>query len=65
MKNGTSLIGLFQGMFPNNIMTFNPGWDENAQILDTYDDVREIQKSLKENQVELLSETEELFQQAR
>ena len=59
MKNSKSLIGLFQGMFPNNIITFNPGWDENAQTLDTYDDVREIQKSLKENQVELLSETEE------
>ena len=59
MKNGNSLIGLFQGMFPNNIITFNPGWDENGQTLDSYHDVREIQKSLKEHQIELLSETDE------
>ena len=58
MKNGSSLIGLFHGMFPNNIITFNPGWDENGQTLDTYDDIREIQKSLKENEVDLLSETD-------
>ena len=58
MRNGRSLIGLFQGMFPNNIITFNPGWDENGQVLDSYDDIREIQKSLKENEVELLTETD-------
>ena len=52
MKNGNALIGLFQGMFEGNIMTFNPGWDENAQNLDDFDDVREIQKSLKEQGLE-------------
>ena len=47
MKNGNALIGLFQGMFPNNILTFNPGWDEDATPLDSFDDVRRIQKELK------------------
>ncbi|MEM9076141.1 MAG: VOC family protein [Bacteroidota bacterium] len=59
MKNGSTLIGLFQNMFENNIITFNPGWDENAQTLDSFDDVRAIQKSLKANHVELISETDE------
>ncbi len=43
MKNGNALIGLFQGMFDKNILTFNPGWDENAQKLNSFDDVREIE----------------------
>lgn len=47
MKNENALIGLFQGMFEQNIITFNPGWDENANELKTYDDVRSIQKQLK------------------
>lgn len=47
MKNGNALIGLFQGMFDRNILTFNPGWDENAKPLDSFDDVREIQAELK------------------
>jgi predicted lactoylglutathione lyase len=47
MKNGNALVGLFQGMFENNILTFNPGWDENAQEVNPFDDVREIQKKLK------------------
>ncbi len=47
MKNGNALIGLFQGMFNRNILTFNPGWDENAKPLDSFDDVREIQAELK------------------
>ena len=47
MKNGNTLIGLFHGMFENNILTFNPGWDENANTLENFDDVREIQKDLK------------------
>ena len=47
MKNDKSLIGLFQGMFDKNILTFNPGWDENAAPVDNFDDVREIQKCLK------------------
>lgn len=59
MKNGNSLVGLFQGMFENNILTFNPGWDENAQTLDAFDDVRVIQKKLKKNGVALTSEADE------
>ncbi|WP_298925174.1 VOC family protein [uncultured Allomuricauda sp.] len=59
MKNGNSLVGLFQGMFENNILTFNPGWDENAQTLEAFDDVRTIQKNLKKNGVALTSEADE------
>ena len=59
MKNGDALIGLFQGMFEQNIITFNPGWDQNANTLETFDDVRAIQKTLKENDVVLASETDE------
>jgi len=59
MKNGNSLIGLFHGMFENNILTFNPGWDENAQQVKGYDDVRDIQKHLKANQVTLIKEADE------
>jgi catechol 2,3-dioxygenase-like lactoylglutathione lyase family enzyme len=58
MKNGNALIGLFQGMFENNILTFNPGWDESANALADFDDVRAIQKDLKEKGVELTSETD-------
>lgn len=47
MKNGNALIGLFQGMFEQNILTFNPGWDENANTLKDYDDVRKIQEHVK------------------
>lgn len=59
MKNGNALIGLFQGMFENNIMTFNPGWDENAGIIEEFDDVRTIQKELKNEGVKLVSEADE------
>lgn len=59
MKNGNALVGLFQGMFENNILTFNPGWDENANKLDEFQDVRAIQKHLKESSVELVSEADE------
>jgi catechol 2,3-dioxygenase-like lactoylglutathione lyase family enzyme len=59
MKNEDSIIGLFQGMFENNILTFNPGWDQNANSKENFDDVREIQKVLKEKGVELLSEADE------
>lgn len=59
MKNGNALIGLFQGMFENNLLTFNPGWDENANKLDDFDDVRTIQKHLKNKGVALLSEADE------
>ncbi|HCR54864.1 MAG TPA: glyoxalase [Cytophagales bacterium] len=59
MKNGNALIGLFQGMFDKNILTFNPGWDENANQLDSFKDVREIQKKLKGKGIKLASETDE------
>ena len=59
LKNGDTVIGLFQGMFDKNILTFNPGWDGNAQELDTFTDVREIQRQLKENGVEFASEADE------
>jgi predicted enzyme related to lactoylglutathione lyase len=59
MKNRNALIGLFQGMFDKNILTFNPGWDENAKTLDSYDDVREIQADLKKKNVSLLREVDE------
>ncbi|GAB3338992.1 hypothetical protein GCM10027429_24810 [Marivirga atlantica] len=58
MKNGDTLIGLFQGMFEGNILTFNPGWDQNAQTLDQYDDVRDIQKSLKLANIKLEKEAD-------
>lgn len=56
MKNGNSLIGLFQGMFENNIITFNPGWDENGKDIEQFDDVREIQRHLKDKGIELETE---------
>ena len=59
MKNGNSLIGLFEGMFDQNILTFNPGWDENANTLDSFDDVREIQDELKSKELLLKREVEE------
>jgi len=58
MKNGNALIGLFQGMFDNNIITFNPGWDENAKLLKEFDDVRTIQKQLKDNNITLITEAD-------
>ena len=59
MKNGDHAIGLFQGMFEKNTLTFIPGWDSNARELDTYTDVRELQRRLKEQGVELISEADE------
>lgn len=59
MKNGNALIGLFQGMFENNILTFNPGWDENANKLEPFDDVRTIQRHLKENNITIAHEADE------
>lgn len=59
MKNGNALVGLFQGMFENNILTFNPGWNENAKQLESFDDIRDIQKHLKENHIKLERETNE------
>ena len=59
LKNGDHAIGLFQGMFEKNILTFNPGWDSNAQSLDSFTDVRELQRRLKEQGVEFTSEADE------
>ena len=59
MKNENALIGLFQGMFEGNILTFNPGWDENGKNFDPFDDIRTIQKQLKSNGVALDSEADE------
>lgn len=59
MKNGNSLIGLFQGMFEGNILTFNPGWDENAQNIEKFEDVRQIQKHLKSKDIHLTAEADE------
>ena len=59
MKNGGHVIGLFQGMFDKNILTFNPGWDSNAQPLATFTDVRELQRQLKAQGVQLASEADE------
>ena len=58
MKNGHAIIGLFEGMFENNIITFNPGWDENAQNLEDFDDVRTIQEHLKQQGIPLISEAD-------
>jgi catechol 2,3-dioxygenase-like lactoylglutathione lyase family enzyme len=58
MKNGNALIGIFQGMFEGNILTFNPGWDENAQPLEEFADVREIQAELQAKGIELTATVE-------
>ncbi len=59
LKNGDHVIGLFQGMFDKNILTFNPGWDSSAQALDSFTDVRELQRQLKAQGVDLVSEADE------
>jgi lactoylglutathione lyase len=59
MKNGEHLIGLFQGMFPKNVLTFNPGWDSNAQPTASFTDVRELQRQLKAQGVKLTTEADE------
>ena len=59
LKNGDHTIGLFQGMFARNMLTFNPGWDSNARELHSFTDVRELQRRLKRRGVELLSEADE------
>ena len=59
LKNGDHVIGLFQGMFEKNILTFNPGWDQNAQPLQAFTDVRELQRQLKAQGLELMSEADE------
>jgi predicted enzyme related to lactoylglutathione lyase len=59
MKNGDHAIGLFQGMFDKNTMTFNPGWDSNAQTLDSFTDVRELQRRLKDRGIVFSREADE------
>jgi catechol 2,3-dioxygenase-like lactoylglutathione lyase family enzyme len=59
MKNGDHVIGLFQGMFEKNMLTFNPGWDSNARRLDAFTDIRDLQRILRERGVEFLSEADE------
>ena len=56
MKNENSLIGLFQGMFENNLLTFNPGWDENATNIENFTDIREIQGELKNKGISIQNE---------
>ena len=59
LRNGETVIGLFGGFLKANTLTFNPGWDQNAQNLDDFDDVRDIQKQLKAQGVEFFSEADE------
>ncbi len=59
LRNGTATIGLFQGMFERNILTFNPGWDAHAQAVETFTDVREHQRQLKSKGMQLTSEADE------
>jgi predicted lactoylglutathione lyase len=59
MKNENALIGLFKGMFEGNILTFNPGWDENAKNIEKFDDVREIQRQLKSKGTKLTMEADD------
>ena len=59
MKNGDTVIGLFQGMFENNILTFNPGWNSDAQPLSEFTDVRALQRQLKDRGLSLITEADE------
>ncbi len=59
MKNGDHVIGLFQGMFEGNILTFNPGWDQNANTLDAFTDVRDLQRELKSQGLNIETEADE------
>lgn len=59
LKNGDTVIGLFQGMFEKNMLTFNPGWNQSAENLDGFQDIREIQKDLKAKGYQFVSEADE------
>lgn len=59
MKNGPQVIGLFQGMFSNNMLTFNPGWDSDAKQLDDFTDIRDLQRQLKAQGLKLIHEADE------
>jgi lactoylglutathione lyase len=59
MKNGDHIVGLFQGMFEKNILTFNPGWDQNGDTLDSFTDVRELQREYKALGIKVENEADE------
>lgn len=59
LDNNGHKIGLFQGMFEQNILTFNPGWDQDAQPLESFTDVRELQKQIRSSGIELINEADE------
>jgi len=59
LKNGSTVIGLFQGMFERNILTFNPGWDSDAKQLPAFTDIRDLQRGLKADGIRLLNEADE------
>ena len=59
MKNSDHIIGLFQGMFPSNILTFNPGWDQNAKALESFTDVRDLQRDLKGQGIQIQTPADE------
>jgi catechol 2,3-dioxygenase-like lactoylglutathione lyase family enzyme len=59
MKNGDVVIGLFQGMFESNILTFNPGWNSNAEVVGDFTDIRELQRQLKASGIGFSSEADE------
>ncbi|KRE80876.1 VOC family protein [Arthrobacter sp. Soil762] len=59
LKNGETVIGLFQGMFEKNMLTFNPGWSQNAEALDSFTDVRDLQRELKAAGAEFVAEADE------
>jgi predicted lactoylglutathione lyase len=59
MKNENCVIGLFQGMFEKNILTFNPGWNQNADKVDSFTDIRDLQKQLKAKGIKMLTEADE------
>ncbi len=59
LKNGETVIGLFQGMFEGNLLTFNPGWNQQAEAIDSFTDVREIQRELKAQGIDFVQEADE------
>ena len=59
LKSGETVIGLFQGMFEKNMLTFNPGWNQNAEAVEPFTDVRDLQRELKAKGMEFLSEADE------
>lgn len=59
LRNGDHVIGLFQGMFEKNVMTFNPGWDQHAQPLPAFTDIRELQRQLKAQGIQFQAEADE------